>query len=341
MAIKPWTQKDVLERRRSTEKDYPPKRKKHWMDSFERREQFHEGTYRPFGYPVLPPKGSGCKGRVLRPLSQVTWECGGELPKTFQTSVSGAVGNVTYSMDPFWSEVNENSDLAVIDASGIIQIGDEDTEVCQGPYPPWIIYTVCDDCGCSHGTIWLEDCSADCDLCIGVDCDLPSLSGADTIGPDTTGQYTLDDAQGDVSWAISGSGFSIDQNGLVTTSSACGTGDITATDSCCGEFTKKIRSTDGIWNLISHETGGIDGVWCTFRADTCANAHGASSPIQSDIINGLKYEGRYRCMSGSCTEECEPFGPAIPPHWPNVCVLAEPPQIQYVHYLDIFNWICP
>ena len=323
--------------RQSFEVDHPPKKKKPWRHStFLGMEMSHFSNATPWGGRRATSPGDGCAGRVLRPAQAVTWECGGDFPKEFQAEVSGAVGNVTFSMDPFWSDINENGDKAIIDlSSGLITI-DAEEEVCQGQYPPWIIYFVCDDCGCSSGTIWLEDCSADCDACIGADCGLPVLSGADTIGPDTTGQYALDDDQGDVSWAISGSGFSIDQTGLVTTSSACGSADITATDSCCGEFTKRIRSTVGVWNTISSESGGINGVGCVATGDTCANAHGASGPLQDCIVDGLRYKGNWRCMFENCAVDCDTFGPAVPACWPNPCGA----NIQYVHTLEILEWIC-
>lgn len=337
MVWKPFESKSVLDIRKSTKISYPPKRALPSNNgSFTEMEHYHYDNYDPFGeHPIAKDVEDNCEGRVLRPVTQETWPCGGEKPQQFQVGATGGIGTLTYSLDPRWREVNEEGDQATISESGVIQIGDEDTEICSGAWPPWIIYRVCDDCGCSFGTILLEDCSGDC--CT-TPCDpLPTVSGADTIGPDTTGQYSLDDAQGTVSWAISGSGFSIDQNGLVTTSSACGTATITATDSCCGDFTKDIRSTDGQWSLISSESGGISGTICTHIPDFCSNAHGASSSLQSCIIDGLKYEGRYRCMFAECDVDCDTYGPSIPGCWSNTCGS----QIQYVHNLSIYEWICP
>lgn len=269
--FKPWLTGNIRDIARSTKRDYPPKRKKPWMSgNFAEMEHFHEGTYRPFPHPVLPPKvkRDGCAGRVLRPLSQVEWSSGeGGLPKDgdvkeFQAKVSGSVGKVTYSMDPFWSEINEEGDVATIDPNtGLITL---EEGVCQGPYPPWIIYQVCDDCGCSSGTIWLEDSSEDCDSCAEADCDLPSITGSLSVPggaggnfsilTNDTKQFTLTNAQGSVSWAVSGTGtVSIDQTGLVTTGSdACGTLTVTATDSCCGDFTQGVRVVDsGQWVFLS------------------------------------------------------------------------------------------
>lgn len=94
------------------------------------------------------------------------------------------------------------------------------------------------------------------------DCTPPpsfTATGGDGTGlPDTTikssvKQWTLN-SFGNVSWGVSGTGASIDQNGnLTTTALACGTITITATDSCCGGFTQKVRVTDaGAWFLQEH-----------------------------------------------------------------------------------------
>lgn len=318
--FKPWLTKNVKETRRSTERDYPPKRKKPWLaGSFPEMEHFHERTYRPMGYPVVPPRADRCAGRVLRPDQQVTWECGGDFPKTFQTSVSGAVGNVTYSLDPVWSEINEEGDVATIDENGIIQIGDEETEVCQGPYPPWIIYNACDDCGCSSGTIWLEDCSGDCDLCVDVDCELPTLTGGDTTTTSNTLQMGLSDAQGDVSWAVSGVDVTIDQTGLVTTgASACGTFTVTATDSCCGDFTQEVRVTNN-GTLVQL------GPSCT--AD---EGYKTGGPDCQEWVGGTRTQYWY-CVGSS--EGCEPHCGNAP--------CAGDPSITFVKWTERQSWECP
>ena len=305
--FRPWLSKNIREITRSTKRDYPPKKKKPWLTgNFAEMENFHEGTDRPFPYPVLPPKvkGDGCAGRVLRPLSQVEWESGeGGLPKDgdvkeFQASVTGAVGNVTYSMDPFWSEVNENGDVATIDPNtGLITL---EEGVCQGSYPPWIIYRVCDDCGCSSGTIWLEDSSGDC--CT-APCDpLPTVTGADDIVAGGSAQYTFNDAQGNVTWALDltdGGGATIDSNGLVeTTGASCGIAIVKGTDSCCGEFVKYVRlDSAGVnsgWVFHSSESCGV----CATPDITCE----ALSSIQTKIVYTLTH-----CfVSGSAA--CEELG---------------------------------
>ena len=50
MAAKPWLQKTFLDRRKSTKRDYPPKRKKPWLSpDFPTMEHFHYSTATPLG----------------------------------------------------------------------------------------------------------------------------------------------------------------------------------------------------------------------------------------------------------------------------------------------------
>ena len=271
MTWKPFESKSLMDKRKSTKKDYPPKRKlPSNNESFTEMEQYHYDNYRPWGEnPIAIRTKDSCQGRVLRPLSQVEWPSGeGGSPKEgdikeFQTSVSGAVGSVAYSMDPFFSEVNENGDIATIDPNtGLITL---EEGVCQGAYPPWIIYNVCDDCGCSSGTIWLEDSSGDCLDCDDCDCD---DTGSDcyaeccmiTIGPidetttSTTKQFSCG---GGGVWSVTGVGASIDQTGLLTTDgTACGT--LIVSNTVCQD--QEVRVTDsGQWSFVSMLCGTSDG----------------------------------------------------------------------------------
>jgi hypothetical protein len=348
--FKPWLSKNIRDITRSTKKDYPPKRKKPWLaGNFAEVENYHEGTYRPFPYPVLPRqvKGDGCAGRSLTVLTQTEWGSGeGGIPrdgdvKEFQTRVSGAVGDVTYSMDPFFSEVNENGDIAVIDpATGLITL---EEGVCQGSYPPWIIYSACDNCGCASGTIWLEDSSGDCLDCTDCDCESADDCVSDCcltedgtdyeIGRNDTKQYFCPGSGG--VWSVTGTGASIDQNGLLTTDgTACGT--ITVHHSVCQD--KQVRVIGfGQWSVISSDTGGVSGPTCAHIADACANAHTGSSSPQDCVIGVLRYTGTYRCKFINCPE-CSIFGPSVPSCWPDTCTSG---NIQYVNQLSIYEWICP
>ena len=302
MVWKPFESKSVLDIRKSTKISYPPKRALPSNNgSFTEMEHYHYDNYDPFGeHPIAKDVEDNCEGRVLRPITQETWECTGEArqpgddPPQFQVGATGGIGALRYSLDPRWREVNEAGDQVTIDGNGVLQIGDEETIVCSDGWPPWIIYRVCDDCGCSFGTIWLEDCSGDC--CT-VPCDpLPEVSGADTIGLSSSAQYTLDGAQGIVTWGLSGgSGASIDSDGLVTTTgSACGTAEVKGTDSCCGEFTKNIRlgdATTSQWSLIESLSGSVVATFPCTLVDGCTES-GTSS---QDCFGGaFKWSITYR-----------------------------------------------
>lgn len=122
------------------------------------------------------------------------------------------------------------------------------------------------------------------------DCTPPpsfTATGGDGTGlPDTTikssvKQWTLN-SFGNVSWGVSGTGASIDQNGnLTTTALACGTIIITATDSCCGGFTQKVRVTDGgAWFLQSTDHSGRT----AYR--NCVNNQYQVYTDSCEVING-------------------------------------------------------
>ncbi|MCK5603132.1 hypothetical protein KAR91_14710 [Candidatus Pacearchaeota archaeon] len=309
--FKPWLSKNVKDTRRSTERDYPPKRKKPWLaGSFQEMEHFHEETYRPMDYPVVSPKKDKCAGRVLRPAQGVTWESGeGGIPKDgdvkeFQASVSGAVGNVTYYMDPFWSEVNEAGDIATIDPNtGLITL---EENVCQGSYPPWIIYWVCDDCGCSSGTIWLEDSSDDCcggcncdssDPCVS-DCCITEDGAPEEITAGGTKQYYCG---GGGEWSVTGTGLSIDQNGLLSADSgtACGTG--TVSNTICQDVEVRVQGNGSYWAFTSWLCGeGLGGpAFC--NVDSGGSRIQYLGACRSDAFGCPNDEvDTYRCGSAPC-----------------------------------------
>jgi hypothetical protein len=265
MANKPFFNKSFLDIYKSTKRGYPPKDTKlFWADNFLAGEHFNKANFGPLkdGFNL---GNNPCSGRVLRPASQVEWASGeGGQPKDgdvkeFQTEVSGAVGNVIYYMDPFWDDINDAGDKATIDETGLITL---EEGVCQGPYPPWIIYWVCDDCGCSSGTIWLEDSSGDCDPCATCDCEdtesdcyAECCSWTESGTPEEmdfsdTKQFTC---SGGGDWSITGADATIDQTGLVTTgASSCGT--LVITNSICGDKEVRVQGNGSEWVMKSQES---------------------------------------------------------------------------------------
>lgn len=325
--------------RQSFEVDHPPKRKKPWRHStFLGMEMSHFSNSLPWGGRRTTSPGDGCAGRVLRPLSQVAWESGeGGLPKDgdvkeFQARVSGAVGNVTYSMDPFWSEVNENGDVATIDPlTGLIAL---EEDICQGPYPPWIIYQVCDDCGCSSGTIWLEDSSGDCDPCPGCDCedtgadcyaeccDYTEDGDFEEITAGGTKQYTC---SGGGEWSVVGEGLSISVDGLLSADvdDACGTG--TVTNSVCGDKTVRVQ--------------GNGSVWSTPAETICFKSSGVPTFLCMVINGGTRLNYGVACGTSPCTNppfNCAQVGDceaSIPGGCGGSAVCAR--------YITRQFWVCP
>lgn len=330
MTYKPWETKSVLDVRKSTKKDYPPKRKlPSHNESFTEMEQYHHDNFSPWGeHPIARKVRDNCRGRVLRPVTQETWGCEGRVrqledaPPQFQVGASGGIGALTYSIDPRWREVNEAGDQVTIDGSGVLQIGDEETIVCSDGWPPWIIYKVCDDCGCSHGTIWLEDCSGDCLDCDACDCDSEDDCVADCCftseGPvdetttNTTKQFSCSQSG---TWDVTGTGATIDQTGLLTTDgTACGT--LVVSHTGCGD--QEVRVTDnGGWSLVcSADSDNLGGGGCVGWQLLCDTTSGGTRLINS--------HGPLAC--DDVVDPCPLCG--IPPEGRKIVVTQE------------FSWVC-
>jgi len=259
MAIKPWLQKTFLWRTKSTDIDYPPKRKKPWLGgSFPELEQFHYGNYplpwdpdgdttpggvasdvggppwdTPPGGPPDPglPRPPGCAGRTLRLFSDADCQGLGIL-------VTGVVGTLRIESGFNLSPCTNGEDVEI--SGGDLSIPDD---CCFNG--DTIDFWYCDDCGCGYAIVNIPDCDNNCDP-------VPYVDGSDEILKNDSKQYTLINKNGAVTWSVSGTGATITQTGLLTTINACGVIVVTATDSCCGVFNKSVRVTDGgYWTQIA------------------------------------------------------------------------------------------
>lgn len=135
----------------------------------------------------------------------------------------------------------------------------------------------------------------------------------DEVVKSTTKQYTYtacDCASGGVTWSVSGTGASIDQNGLLTTTaSACGTLTIMVTQPGCQPATQQVRVTDGgTWVLISNcPDPGTSGCW----GCVSAGCGGCTSPAICNYTNHIVGEKRYNitraCLvnAGGCPSQAQ------------------------------------
>jgi hypothetical protein len=98
----------------------------------------------------------------------------------------------------------------------------------------------------------MSDCRDQCGDC--ETADPLVISGSDAVTSNGSYQYTASGGISPYTWAVSGEGASIDQNGLVTLSGdACGGFTVTVTDTCAASDSLEARVTDnGYWNLTSH-----------------------------------------------------------------------------------------
>ena len=130
-------------------------------------------------------------------------------------------------------------------------------------------------------------------------------SNPETITPGTSVFLSVTGGKGPFFWSVSGTGFSLANNGttdlpsnlLIADGSACGSATITVTDNCGFEVTGYVRSTVGVWCLI----------------DTCSTT---SMPLPTSchtLIQGVigKYKYSGYCCKGGCysyyQDKCVPY----------------------------------
>jgi len=334
MSIKPWLQKTFLWRNRSTDIDYPPKRKKPWLSgNFAEMEQYpyllHEMPWDPdgirdptgIGGDVSPPwdtppggppdpglpRPPGCAGRTLKLYSDV--DCAG-----IEILVTGVVGSLRIESGFNLSPCTNGEDVAL--SGGSLAIPDD---CCFNG--DTIDFWYCDDCGCGYSIINIPDCENNCDP-------TPYVSGPGSITAPGSAQYALINSAGSILWSVSGSGATITQNGLVTvTSGACGTLVVTATDNCCGAFNKEVViSNNGYWEEIAY----CDAEWGPYQnSNSC-------------IQGSMKYGYGIIPYCGGCPDGWDwcanPCGAAYPQ---SLC--ADPPGLPIatcVTFLQTFKWSC-
>lgn len=184
------------------------------------------------------------------------------------------------------------------------------------------------DTGCEDSVF--ISLGAECgDNCSEADCELPSIwceeGDCANINTSSSKTYVLNDAQGNVTWAVSGTGASITQDGtLTTTAGACGTLTITATDGCCGDYTIGVRVADaGQWVSQESCTAG----WTCSAVDHTFHHYVFSGVTRLDytIICGLtcvcnRSEGCLGCLGVDLIplndplpviSTCSPYDPYI------------------------------
>ncbi len=294
----PWLHRQFLDRRKSTLRDYPPKRKKPWLTSnFPEMEHFHWGNFTPFGLREVDEVN--CGSRTLQVIVEpFSLEC---TETEFKVRLVGQTfGEVKWHI----SADDETDILNALDIRNDEKIQVELTG-CSGTNPHIVTFIAIDDCGWAAGNLNIDGCPP-------IECaSEPTISGADSIGLSDTEQYTTDQTTGVATWSISGgSGATIDQDGLVTTdANACGTATITYED-CCGTATKEVRlgdATTSYWHQISSE--GNDTVLpgycakpdCSFNVTGCSSNNCTTTPV-----GGTRYKYIGQCCSPSpCVDPCE------------------------------------
>jgi len=287
MSIKPWLSKNFLQKMSwSSVRDYPPKTKKAWLsDNFMEMEEVHSGHIDslPAGSPMAdgglplppPPDIPQDPGDAGAPDS-----CAG--PRSLWVLVSPSP-TVDCAVDTGFSLIispdfkcieltqaffDEDGPKIVDSLGNTLEHPTNAEDIIGGLKlekgcndPPWITLWVC-DClcgGCSTATIWLDNC--------GTDCDAVFVSGPSTIAANGAGQYALINFPPEaeqVQWDVTGTGASIDQNGLLTTVDACGTLEVRASTSCCGDKVLSVVVADnGYWHIYPFcDIGGDDGDEC-------------------------------------------------------------------------------
>ena len=317
MPIAPWLPSHFLQQMYfSNVRDYPPKREKPWMSDFLESEEIHSDHFDdPWtdlsGDPPLPPppdipQKPGDPGD-LDPCAgpRSLWVLVSPNPTVdcaVDTGFSLIVSPDFKCIELTQAFFDEDGPKIVDSAGNTLEHPTNAEDIIGGLKlekgcndPLWITLWVC-DClcgGCSTATIWLDNC--------GTDCDAVFVSGPSTIAVNGAGQYALINFPPEaeqVQWDVIGTGASIDQNGLLTTSGACGTLTITATSDCCGAKTKKVVVLDGVW-VETPICGSVEtGSWCDVT-------HGISSYTRywETFCGSSESCGDAPCNPTKCTSE--------------------------------------
>lgn len=177
-------------------------------------------------------------------------------------------------------------------------------------------YSVTNVCGSSAShLVGCIDCPS-CSPTPGITC---AVSPCDTTVKSSTKQFSLTNAKGTVTWAVTGStGASISGTGLlITTAAACGTLTITATDTdaCCGGvYTQQVRVTDGgVWVTSApiENFCDISNAYCNYNP--CNGINDQGTYYTCTVITGetkTTYSGYDVCTFPGVPERAcgEPFG---------------------------------
>ncbi len=120
-----------------------------------------------------------------------------------------------------------------------------------------------------------------------------AVSGPDAVTKPGGWQYTASGGFGELSWSISGTGASIDQDGFVTlVESACGSYTVTVEDESGQTASMDVRITNaGKWVVILYRV-------CKSPEITCSMTHSDCSTLMSSVSlgSGYYYEGKYRAQ---------------------------------------------
>ncbi len=348
MPIKPWLSRNFLNQMRwSNVRDYPPKRKKPWLSgnfmemeevNVEHLDLFPPGSPMGNGDLPLPPPAEipqdpedilepeaepdpclGNRNLWVEVSPDTTLDCDEDTGFTLIFSPDFeciaiqqlSIGDGPKIVDDGGNDFSTATNIEDIVGGLSLEAGCEDADSIT------VAATDCLCGGVATADISLENCGADCtDLYI---------SGPTTVGPNGTTQYTLENAQGNVVWAMAnlvyGGGVSIDPaSGVLTQNGACGWFAIKATDECCGVRSLNIQSTFGVWQP---------------QGELCNTGHSAFTCWQSTGAYSKRYYV-YECVPGAGPGVCSSYSPAP-------CATACGGESPYAatQYAEDYRWDCP
>jgi hypothetical protein len=333
MTIKPWLSKNFLQQMSwSNVRDYPPKKKKPWLfDNFMEMEEIHsDHILEPWPLPNDPPlppdpdipqdpePEDPCLGdRTLRVTAlPFSVDCDGstEVILTFSPDFQCIeLKQAFYSSDK--ARILDSADNTLEFPTNIDDIVGA-LRIEEGCVESQIITLWAIDCLCGGQAsvdIFLDNCGVDCDI---VEVDGPTLVA-------TTGSYQYEytnfpSGAGQVQWAVIGEGASIDQDGTLFTSSACGMLTIIANSNCCGVKTLKVKVNAGVWDgpyTLCDEGGGSGTASCYV-----------------DIDLGTRRYYEYKCGTGPSS--CAAYSPTP-------CgSCSEPVPYKQTTFVGNEFWIC-
>ena len=149
--------------------------------------------------------------------------------------------------------------------------------------------------------------------------DMVISSSETSIDPGSSASLSIENGCGPFNWTVSGTGFSLDNNTLNSSGSACGSATVTVTDALGRVATGHVRSTNGQWVLASLSSDKTNPA--CIRSCSCDGSGSESNTVDAGNESQESIVTRVCCAcdiygndGGIPDPSCAPFSPTFLPN---------------------------